>query len=119
MLKWRLNKHQDMHSNSITKKCHYFNNDKPCPYEKIGCMFNHVVSEKCIFGKKCLNNLCSYQHKNEIDDSQDALEKELSEKFNELTNEEQYKSRMILCDKLCKPTHGYHRCNNQSYEGYV
>ena len=36
-----------------------------------------------------------------------------------MTNEKQYKSRMILCDKLCKPTHDYHRCNNQSYEGYV
>ena len=26
---------------------------------------------------------------------------------------------MVLCDKLCKPTHGYHRCDNQTYEGYV
>ena len=119
VLKWRLNKHQDMHVSSTTKKCHYFNNNKPFPYEKIGCMFDHVVSDRCIFGKTCSSNLCSYQHENEKEHSLEALEKELSDKFNELTKEEQYESRMVLCDKLCKPTHGYHRCDNQTYEGYV
>ena len=26
---------------------------------------------------------------------------------------------MILCDKLCKPSHGYHRCDNDKYEEFV
>ena len=102
VLKWRLTKHQRNHSSSKSKKCHFFNNKKPCPFEKIGCMFDHVVSEQCFFGRKCLNNLCSYQHENEVEIEEH--EKVLSDKFDELTFKEQNESRMILCDKLCKPS---------------
>jgi hypothetical protein len=62
-LKWRLSKHQQTHSIKTTKKCHYFNNGKACPYEDIGCMFAHEQSDICKFGKLCRNNLCSYMHK--------------------------------------------------------
>ena len=66
VLKWRLQKHEENHINSNIKKCHYFNNNKDCPYEKIGCMFAHSPSEMCIHGKSCKNLLCSYQHTPEI-----------------------------------------------------
>ena len=63
VLKWRLLKHASIHSNNITvKKCHYFNNNKACPYEEVGCMFAHIKADTCKFGKSCSNNLCSYQH---------------------------------------------------------
>ena len=62
VLEWRLLKHQSNHSNIVTKKCHYFNNNLECPFEELGCMFEHAVSEMCKFDKKCTNNLCSYQH---------------------------------------------------------
>ena len=61
-MKWRLRKHKENHENLESKKCHYFNNNKTCPYHEIGCKFVHEVSEKCYFGKQCTNKLCSYRH---------------------------------------------------------
>ena len=56
-------KHAQIHaSRTDVKRCHYFNNNKQCPYEEIGCMFAHVASDICKFGESCSNNLCSYQH---------------------------------------------------------
>ena len=61
VLKWRLSKHLQTHSIKTTKKSHYFNNGKVCPYQYIGCMFAHEVSEICKFGQVCKNKLCSLQ----------------------------------------------------------
>ena len=44
VLKWRLTKHQEIHYNPLVIKCHYFNNNKCCPFEEIGCMFEHAFS---------------------------------------------------------------------------
>ena len=44
-LKWRLKKHMRLHEESNIKTCHYFNNDKNCPYEEIGCKFLHNVAK--------------------------------------------------------------------------
>ena len=33
--------------------------------------------------------------------------------------DEQYGARIVICDQLCKASHGYHRCNDDDYEGYV
>ena len=63
ILKWRLSKHIQAHSIKTTKKCHYFNNGKACPYEDIGCMFTHEQSDICKFGQVCRNKLCSYKHR--------------------------------------------------------
>ena len=41
VLKWRLNKHQKIHEKQKNVKCHYFNNGKACPFEDLGCMFEH------------------------------------------------------------------------------
>ena len=65
ILQWRLRKHLAIHFDEKTKKCHYFNNEKTCPFEKIGCMFLHMQSEICFFGKRCINKLCQYKHKSE------------------------------------------------------
>ena len=45
-LKWRLKKHLEVHSQEITKFFHYFNNEKYCPYERIGCKFLHQNSDE-------------------------------------------------------------------------
>ena len=68
VMKWRLNKHIEAHRNKSQKHCHYFNNDKSCPFEEIGCKFRHQNSDKCIFGEKCKNKLCQFKHKNVNDD---------------------------------------------------
>ena len=86
-------------------------------------MFDHVLSEKCIFGNNCNNRMCSYQH--EISNSEESElndelnEKKLKDKFEHLTNEEKLESRRIICEKLCKSSLGYHRCSNLKYDEFI
>ena len=65
VLEWRLKKHMSIHYSFEIKGCHYFNNDKECPYENIGCMFSHQLAGICKYAKSCKNSLCSFQHKSE------------------------------------------------------
>ena len=60
-MKWRMEKHTRDHSVDI-KFCHYFNNDKPCPYDKIGCKFKHEISPECRYNLKCTFKLCQFTH---------------------------------------------------------
>ena len=96
MLKWRLRKHLNVH---ITEKyCHYFNNQKECPFEVIGCKFRHESSPECRFKQSCENSMCQYKHKKEhiLDDCEigDKDEANLSKKRDDDTKCE-------LCDKEC------------------
>ena len=63
VLKWQLNKHEKIHNSQNVKKCHYFNNEKLCPFEKIGCMFEHSLAGQCRHGDLCKRKLCSFEHK--------------------------------------------------------
>ena len=65
-----------MHSDDKTRKCHFFNNNKPCPYEEVGCKFLHETSEACYYKDKCNNPLCQFQHS----DGKEQSEKESSSK---------------------------------------
>ena len=60
-MKWRMEKHTRDHRVDI-KFCHYFNNDKPCPYDKIGCKFKHEISPECRYNLKCTFKLCQFTH---------------------------------------------------------
>ena len=71
VLNWRFKKHQQWHSIESVKKCHYLNNDKECPYEKLGYMFDHALAGNCQFGKNCSNKLCSFQHEQTANMSDD------------------------------------------------
>ena len=63
MIKWRLEKHMNMHrENANLKYCHYFNNIMTCPYSYLGCMFKHEESRACKFKDKCSKDLCQFQH---------------------------------------------------------
>ena len=120
VLKWRLKKHLEVHSKNITKHCHYYNNEKLCPYEKIGCMFLHEHSKTCFFGVRCTNKLCQYKHPN--NHGYDVREKtidELADKFNKLTEEEKMSSKDVLCDLYCKPDLDSHRCCDGGFEAFL
>ena len=60
-MKWRMEKHTSDHRVDI-KFCHYFNNDKPCPYDKVGCKFKHETAPECRFNLKCTFKLCQFTH---------------------------------------------------------
>jgi uncharacterized C2H2 Zn-finger protein len=90
VLKWRLRKHQEIHARHFLKKCHYFNNRKYCPFEDIGCMFEHTLSGPCKYGKKCTKPLCSFEH--DLDENEKSFEgqvEKLRETFETLTDDEQ------------------------------
>ena len=55
VLKWRLEKHMQIHkeNGASIRFCHYYNNDKVCPFADIGCMFKHENSELCRYQAKC------------------------------------------------------------------
>ena len=40
----------------------YSFDQKCCPFEEIGCMFEHSLSEECKYAEKCNKKLCSFQH---------------------------------------------------------
>ena len=62
--KWRLNKHMILHGDKFVRKCHFYNNDKDCPFEKIGCKFLHSQANECKFQETCSHLKCQYRHQN-------------------------------------------------------
>ena len=50
-----------MSVHETTKYCYYYNNDKFCPYDELGCKFRHEVSIPCKF-RECKNILCQFRH---------------------------------------------------------
>jgi hypothetical protein len=71
VLKWRLRKHLSVHTTE--KYYHYFNNEKVCPFEEIGCKFRHEPSTTCKF-KQCNNLLCQYRHVDHIGSQESLIE---------------------------------------------
>ena len=41
MTAWRLRKHKRLHTQMFTKTCKYFEGNKACPFEVLGCKFKH------------------------------------------------------------------------------
>ena len=64
VLDWHLKKHQNIHAENAAsiKFCHYYNNNKTCPYSDLGCMFKHEDSPICLSKTKCINKLCQFKH---------------------------------------------------------
>ena len=65
------------------KKCHYFNNQKICPFEQIGCMFLHLPAGECRNSESCTMKLCSFEHKNIKVNEKETVKK------SEMTKEQQ------------------------------
>ena len=61
-LEWRFRQHVNVHENPNIKNCHYYNNNKVCPFDTVGCKFKHVKSKQCKNPTNCKNKLCSMQH---------------------------------------------------------
>ena len=50
--------------------CHYFNNDKDCPFDE-ECIFAHEDSRACKFGNGCERMMCMFQHEKSDEDDDD------------------------------------------------
>lgn len=76
--KWRLEKHISDHKEK-RKCCHYFNNYKPCPYEEVGCRFEHKDAFECRYEGNCRFKLCQFKHSKDkigVIEHKDRLEDE-------------------------------------------
>ena len=63
VLRWRLHKDLESHQKGVvTRKCHFFNNKKQCPFEKVGCKFLYEEAEDCKYAGLCSRTMCQYQH---------------------------------------------------------
>ena len=73
LTKWRLKKHDKMHTGIRNKQCKYVKNKEPCPFEDLGCKFEH--SEKSD-RKKDISEVLSDQYKDafKIHDNQNPSE---------------------------------------------
>ena len=58
----------NLHNDQSAKKCHYYNNEKMCPFKEIGCQFLGEASEMCFLQSRC--RMHPYKHdKNSENDS--------------------------------------------------
>ena len=64
----------DLHKNPKAKRCYFFNNEKLCPFQDVGCKFLHETSEKCYFQNSCRNARCPYQHETKKNKTKDPVE---------------------------------------------
>ena len=62
-MKWRYKKHLQQHESNHSKYCHFFNNDKFCQFEEIGCMYKHEVAPICKTQSQCKVKFCQYKHR--------------------------------------------------------
>ena len=109
--KWRLKKHISSHLKK-SKFCHFFNNDKNCPFEEVGCKFKHEVANKCRYDQNCKIKLCQFQH-SPFENQEDKNYKETGtadkyKKYNEMNEEEHFDVKEEICVNICWG--GDHKC---------
>ena len=70
-----LEKHREAAHEDVQLFCHYYNNEKDCPYDD-ECIYIHEDSENCKFGSNCAQNLCMFQHEdcNNVESSDDDVD---------------------------------------------
>ena len=125
VLKWRLTKHINGHETEFF--CHYFNNGKECPFDKIGCKFRHGISPICK-SRNCMKFLCPYRHvdeplnKGDISEKQtespdDSFEDMIYDRNCSLVTSTPKKKRIkrITCDKCIEKS----QCEDCYLDGYV
>ena len=59
---WKYAKHLMLHQETSRRMCHYFNNNKECPFEKSGCKFAHKDAPRCENNNLCTRTMCQYKH---------------------------------------------------------
>ena len=115
----RLKIHKQSHKHK-TKYCHYYNNGKVCPFQKLGCRFKHEESQCRRYIDKCKKPLCGFKHENgsdiinnskksqtKITDSEDKMNEGIinSEGFN---YDEYEEAKEMVCEHYCDNMYGYH-----------
>ena len=77
--KWRLGKHVKQHEMTSIRFCHFFNNDKFCKYEELGCMFKHNDAPVCNNSTWCRAKMCQFKHAINAETSREQLNQNILE----------------------------------------
>ena len=88
-----LEKHIAVAHEDIELFCHYYNNDKECPFDD-QCIFVHEESKDCKFGKACERILCMFKHEENVDDA-DNEEEDDTESENEDSDDDDETEEML------------------------
>ena len=128
-LRWRFDKHSKVHDEDA-KFCHYYNNDKNCPFEEFGCAFKHQVAPECLFKNKCRKKMCQYKHKSGVTKTNFLNTLHPNEKHSEVTDDSdnidensdqfRYDSNNVLCEHYCSSCEmvggGYHMDTDEEFK---
>ena len=111
-LKWRLNKHKQMHNEDYRSHfCHFYNNNLECPFIQVGCMFQHKKSGPCP-QKNCTRNRCEFEHEQgEKDEVLEAFDDE-EEKEEESTIDDEVECSLCGCTFVDKVELDWHMKDN-------
>ena len=108
-----LEKHIKIAHEGTKLYCHFFNNEKICPFEQ-DCIFLHEHSTQCIYEKLCERNNCMYKHSsNEKHDSEKHDDKQYENEDMKVTCEN---CDFVAADDLSLEVHyqrehsGYFEC---------
>ena len=93
-----LEKHNSAVHGSVKIFCHYFNNDKECPFDD-QCTFSHEESPECKFGGECERILCMFQH-DENDDSENEDDNEDDKETNGHDDGDTVEENVITIDDI-------------------
>jgi hypothetical protein len=91
-----------IHLDTNILHCHYFNNDKNCPFQEHGCKFLHQETKICTFRQKCQRRLCPFRHVNKKLHAESEVKESINEKHdidleeNETSDEEIMSSEFVL-----------------------
>ena len=125
VLEWRLRKHLEMHKNNV-KFCHFYNNNKICVFEKIGCKFRHKTSPQCKFGKACTRKLCQYRHEdNHIERNPSHEDSDVMETSDNVygkvrkETELQKESFYFFCENFCNEETMSHLCCSSDFKWHI
>ena len=71
-----MSKHVKVHHENVKLYCHYFNNEKVCPYGE-ECVFLHTDSKLCKYGGLCERMLCMFKHQSDDIETGEIIEEEI------------------------------------------
>ena len=121
-----LQRHVEAAHESCELFCHYYNNNKDCPYND-QCVFIHEESDECKYGKACERMLCMFKHDEsddeaESDDDEEDSEDEEEEDEDETVDEikpslEKVRDALEKINALLKKVSPNFKCQHCEFEG--
>ena len=111
-----MEKHVKIHTQKFVQYCHYYNNDKFCPYEELDCKFLHQVDNDCKFGKKCNKEMCPKRHSEEEQENNGDKETDTAQEYisdNDEDNETVSMNESFVTSTPQKIKYKCKECENQ------